>query len=190
MTLEKQIQLLEKLTGKKVNLEEGHDHCDCGGHCCTDKESLKEGMWGTYANSNMVSQSIKDLASWKAKYYKEVGDDGVYDGIDSAIQIIQDTAKFNGIQLDKEALSLEESIHHATYYCFSIDENYQIVNTRTAPDDLAADAYTMYANNYNQTPKPECLFSLCTTHPQWEGLAEEAIKLLKAGTAPKDIDIW
>lgn len=33
---------IQKLTNKKVTLEESHDDCHCGGSCCTDKESLKE----------------------------------------------------------------------------------------------------------------------------------------------------
>lgn len=121
--LDKTITLLEKITGKKVMLEEEHE-CHCGGSCCTDKGPLKE------------------------------------------------------------------SVNHQTYYCFSIDKDYNIVNTNTAPNDLAADAYQMYANNYNQTPKPECLYALCTTSSNWKQIAQDAIKELKAGKEPKDIDLW
>lgn len=44
MDINKKIALLEKLTGKKVTLEEAHDHedCHCGNSCCTDKQPIKE----------------------------------------------------------------------------------------------------------------------------------------------------
>lgn len=64
MKLEKQIQLLEQITGKKVVLEEEHE-CHCGGSCCTDKAQLNEAV-GDLANT--LNTLIGDAANnWKSR---------------------------------------------------------------------------------------------------------------------------
>lgn len=75
---------------------------------------------------------------------------------------------------------LKESVHHATYHCFSIDKNYQVVNQTTVSNDLAADSY-MYPTS------KDVLFAFCSTENRTSMFAKEAIELLKQGKTASEI---
>lgn len=58
------------------------------------KKILLEGTWGQgYGKKESVSKAIKELEIWKDKWYHDLGDDTIYDGIDSAIRELKELHK-------------------------------------------------------------------------------------------------
>ena len=54
---------------------------------------LKEGTWAI--NENDILEMIKELEKFKSKWWNRVGDDNLYDGIDSAIIRLNELVKDN-----------------------------------------------------------------------------------------------
>jgi len=94
MKLEKQIQLLEQITGKKVMLEDAHE-CHCGGSCCTDKKSLKENYMGNAGE----------------EYFIDGGKTSTYSSMPPSFYLIQ---KDTSDMIDMTFSSPEEATKYAT----------------------------------------------------------------------------
>lgn len=64
---------LEKLTGKKV--------------------VLTEGTWALTKDLAIYQQAKQELETFKDKYYHSIGDDDMFDGIDTTVSRIEELAK-------------------------------------------------------------------------------------------------
>jgi hypothetical protein len=64
---------LEKLTGKKV--------------------IIGEGTWALTKDPNAYKQAKQELEAFKDKYYNLIGDDDMFDGIDTAVGRIEELEK-------------------------------------------------------------------------------------------------
>jgi hypothetical protein len=86
LTMALLIEKLEKTTGKKVKfgaLKEKKG-CGCG---CDGKEKLTEGTWNLPKGNDLIlaaNQMIAELQAFQNKWSSIIGDDELYNGIDSA----------------------------------------------------------------------------------------------------------
>ena len=52
------------------------------------KEKIEEGTWGNDFSERTIKKAISELESWKDRYYKSLGDDNVFDGLDQSIDVL------------------------------------------------------------------------------------------------------
>lgn len=99
------------------------------------ESTLAEGTWALPPTEDHKKRAIKDLEKWKTHYYNIVGDDEVFDGVDSAIRRIEK------LPLSKD--NLEENQE--------LDELARIATTLKAGDaDKIKAAKETYAGNWRE----------------------------------------
>jgi len=161
------------------------------------KKDDVNGIWSGAESSSFIDDAKKIDAfnpSGAYSYNPRLDKDYVLEVHKKLAKFLEDNGWYTEFYDDATPIfypihNTNESVHHATYYCFAIKKDYSIVDHK-CDNDLAADAYEDQTTRYNSKTDGEYLYSACTTDTRWKSMAENVVKKLKAGIPAKDIDVY